>query len=177
MASAAFSASISFWSFASARFGLLDVGGDDVGFHHLLEHLLLDGRQVVRCGFHLVAERLVFLVGLDGRLLVLELGDASLEDGGVFFEGAAGFLVVLEALFRVGHALLGVVEPGVGFGEALRMRGDLPPRVLDRAIELLKFDESVEVWRHEVMALRSASPGFDRCGRNRLVTPGLRSNR
>ena len=129
--------------FRQCRFGLLDVGGDDVGVHHLLEHLLLDGRQVALRGFHLVAERLVFLVGLDRGLLVLELGDPALVDGGFFLEGAAGFLVVLEAIFRVGHALRGVVQPGVGFGEACRMRGDLPPRVVDSGIELLQFDESV----------------------------------
>jgi hypothetical protein len=44
--------------------------------------------------------------------------------------------------------LLHCVEPRFGFGEALRMRGDFPPRVFDRIVELLKLDETFQIGSH-----------------------------
>ena len=54
----------------------------------------------------------------------------------------------LYALARFGQARVGV-------GQALGMGGDPPPRLLDGAIELLQFDEPIQIRRHvEPVCLR-----------------------
>ena len=65
-----------------------------------------------------------------------------------FFERAARLLAVFQALPHRCDALLHCLEPRFGFGEALRMRGDFPPRVFDRIVELLKLDETFQIGSH-----------------------------
>ena len=135
--SAVFSASISFCCRARAASACFQVCCDGVGFEHAFEHLLFDLAELALRGRHLVLYGLVFAVRFDFWELVFELGETALENGGVLLECAARLLVVFQALPRRCDALLCRVEPRVGFGKTLRMRGDLPPRVLDRVVELV----------------------------------------
>ena len=96
--------------------------------------------------------RLVFLVGLHGGELVFELRQAGLVDGGFLFCLAARLLTGFEALlggvdrlFRAGEARLGIRDP-------LRMRGDAPPRLLDRALQVLELYQVFEIRRHSIMS-------------------------
>jgi hypothetical protein len=71
--------------------------------------------------------------------LIFELREAGLVDGGFFFAVAPRLLAGFEALFRGLDALLCMRETRVGIGEALRMRGDAPPRLLNRCLEILQI--------------------------------------
>ncbi|HEY5619500.1 MAG TPA: hypothetical protein VIK60_16290 [Vicinamibacterales bacterium] len=44
--------------------------------------------------------------------------------------------------------LCGVGEARIGLGEPLRMRGDLPPRLLDGIVEYLKLYEIFQIRSH-----------------------------
>src|SRR4030095_16523275 len=78
----------------------------------------------------------------------LELRKPALIHSGFFVQRASRLLIVGEPLPGRVHVRLGLVQPRVGFGKALRMRGDLLPRVGDLVVEMLKLDEAVEVGRH-----------------------------
>jgi hypothetical protein len=91
-----------------------------------------------------VAERLILAIGLDRALLILEFREPTLIDGGFFVQCASRLLVVGQALLGRVHVRLGLVQPRVGLGKALRMRGDLLPRVGNLVVEMLKLDEAVE---------------------------------
>jgi hypothetical protein len=43
-----------------------------------------------------------------------------------------------------------VRETRVGVRDTLRVRGDAPPRLLDRGLEVLELDEMLEIRRHRL---------------------------
>ena len=136
--------------FVAARCGLrlLDLRGQLVALEHPLQHLLLGRAQVLLRGLDFVLHGLVFAVGLDRRQLILELGQPALEDGGVLFDGAALLLAGFQAFGGLGHDSLGFFQARVGVGDALRMGGDRRAGLGDGGVELLKLNQSFELWRH-----------------------------
>ena len=144
-ASVFFSASTSFCCAASVCSAFLISAVDRVGFHHPLEHVLLDDAELFLRGLDLVLHRLVFAVGLDGGELILEFREAALIGGGFFFLLAPRLLARFEALLCRVDRFVRVREPRVGVREALRVRGDPPPRLLDRGLEILELDQVFEI--------------------------------
>ena len=104
--------------------------------------------QIFLRGLDLVLHCGVFAVGFDGGELVFELGEAGLEDGGVFFGSAPGLLGVLEALRRLLHDAVGLGEPGVGLRQALRVGRDVRAGLRNGRFEVLKLDQPFELWGH-----------------------------
>ena len=130
-------------------FALLDVRADDIRFHHPLEDFFLDGAEVLVRHLDLVAERLVFAIGLDGGLLVLEFREPSLVQGDVLFERPSGVLVFLQTLFHGLERLCLGGKAAIDVGQALRVRRDSLLRIGDRGFEPLQVDQALEVRRHE----------------------------
>ena len=77
-----------------------------------------------------------------------ELAHTRLKDRGVLLERAARLVVLLEPPLREFQPLPRFGQPRVSFGQTFWMCGDAPPRILDGAVELLQFDETIEIRRH-----------------------------
>jgi hypothetical protein len=130
-------------------FGLFHLVGEGVRFHHPLEDFLFDAAEVALRRFHLVPERLIFLVGLDRGLLISELAETRLVHGDIFFERAAGVLIVLEPLPGGFDRAGGVGQLGVDRRQPLGVRRDLAFRVRDGRFDSLELDQTLEVGEHQ----------------------------
>ena len=154
-----FSALISFLLSRERRLGCFDVGRHRVRLHHALEHFFFGGAEVVLRGRDLVLHGLVFAVGLDGGELVLELGEAALVDGGVFFEIAARVLVVFEPL-PGGVDALACASVSRASASARRCGcAAIFRRASSIAYRGAEVDEALEIRRHARVSIR-LSPGL-----------------
>ena len=76
-----------------AGFGGLQRGADLVAADHQFQHDVLDPLHLALRRFDLVLHRVVFAVGLHFHQLVFVAGEAGVDGGEVFLEGAAAGLV------------------------------------------------------------------------------------
>ena len=148
--SAACASSASRRASASAPLGRLDVGRDGVGRFDQDENLLLDRVFLALGRRDLVEERRVFLVGLDGGLVIVEARQAAVDTARPpsRARGATCWFSVEPRLRRV-HGCVCGGDTVLRRSPAPRRQLTQPPsRRLSGRVQLLKRDERGELRSH-----------------------------
>ena len=131
-----------------AGFGGLQRGADLVAADHQLQHDVLDPLHLALRRFDLVLHGVVFAVRLHFHQLVFVAGEAGLNCGEVFFEGAAVGLVGGLPRFGLRHHRARAFEFLVERALCFRDCGLLPSCLRRLQIERLQVDQACQVGMH-----------------------------
>ena len=144
------SAEIVFCSAGELRFfEALRVRGQIVGFDTMCSSMLSSCFLISALGVgDFVLDGVIFLVGLHRHRLVAVFREASLVDGDLFFNRAAGLLVLGEPGLGLGDALSCRLEALVEDPLALGAFRQFLPRRAGLAVEALQRDDPFQIHVH-----------------------------
>ncbi len=135
------------------RFRRLERRAQVVRRHHQLQHLILDALDVALRRLDLVLHRVVFAVGLHFHQLVFVAGEAGVDGGEVFLEGAAAGLVGGLLLVGSGHRGARPIEFLVEGALCFRDAALQPSCLRGARVERLEADQSVQIWVHSLRTI------------------------